>query len=33
VIGVPSLEGIALEKAHHIAESLLDKVVARHLVL
>jgi HAD superfamily hydrolase (TIGR01509 family) len=33
VIGVPSLEGIALEEAHHIAESLLDEVVARHLVL
>lgn len=33
VIGIPSLEGIALEEAHHIAESLLDDVVARHLVL
>jgi HAD superfamily hydrolase (TIGR01509 family) len=33
VIGVPSLEGVALEEAHHIAESLLDEVVARHLVL
>jgi HAD superfamily hydrolase (TIGR01509 family) len=33
VIGIPSLEGIALEEAHHIAESLLDEVVARHLVL
>jgi HAD superfamily hydrolase (TIGR01509 family) len=33
VIGVPSLEGVALEEAHHIAESLLDDVVARHLVL
>ncbi|HYP55582.1 MAG TPA: HAD family phosphatase [Solirubrobacterales bacterium] len=33
VIGVPSLEGIALEEAHHIAESLLDEVVAQHLVL
>jgi HAD superfamily hydrolase (TIGR01509 family) len=33
VIGVPSLEGIALEEAHHIAESLLDEVVAHHLVL
>ena len=33
VIGVPSLEGMALEEAHHIAESLLDEVVARHLVL
>jgi HAD superfamily hydrolase (TIGR01509 family) len=33
VIGVPSLEGIALAEAHHIAASLLDEVVARHLVL
>jgi HAD superfamily hydrolase (TIGR01509 family) len=33
VIGVPSLEGIALEEAHHIAESLLDEVVAQRLVL
>lgn len=33
VIGVPSLEGIALEEAHHIAASLLDEVVTRHLVL
>jgi HAD superfamily hydrolase (TIGR01509 family) len=33
VIGIPSLEGVALEEAHHIAESLLDDVVARHLVL
>jgi HAD superfamily hydrolase (TIGR01509 family) len=33
VIGIPSLEGIALEEAHHIAESLLDEVVARYLVL
>jgi HAD superfamily hydrolase (TIGR01509 family) len=33
VIGVPSLEGIELAEAHHIAESLLDVVVARHLVL
>ncbi len=33
VIGVPSLEGIALDEAHHIAESLLDDVVARHLAL
>jgi HAD superfamily hydrolase (TIGR01509 family) len=33
VIGIPSIEGIALEEAHHIAESLLDQVVARHLVL
>jgi len=33
VIGVPSLEGIALDEAHHIAESLLDNVVARRLAL
>ena len=33
VIGVPSLEGVALEEAHHIAKSLLDDVIARHLVL
>jgi len=31
VIGVPSIEGIALEEAHHIAESLLDEVVLHHL--
>ncbi|HEU4598435.1 MAG TPA: HAD family phosphatase [Solirubrobacterales bacterium] len=33
VIGVPSLEGIELEEAHEIAESLLDDVVARRLDL
>lgn len=33
VIGVPSLEGVELGEAHEIAESLLDDVVARHLVL
>ncbi|MGE5407163.1 MAG: HAD family hydrolase [Syntrophothermus sp.] len=33
VIGVPSIEGVVLEEAHHLAESLLDEVVARHLVL
>ena len=33
VIGVPSLEGIELAEAHEIAESLLDAVVARRLVL
>ena len=33
VIGVPSIEGIALEEAHHIAESLLDAVVADRLAL
>jgi HAD superfamily hydrolase (TIGR01509 family) len=31
VIGVPSIEGIALEEAHHLAESLLDHVVIRRL--
>jgi HAD superfamily hydrolase (TIGR01509 family) len=33
VIGVPSLDGIELLEAHVIAESLLDDVVAKHLVL
>jgi HAD superfamily hydrolase (TIGR01509 family) len=33
VIGVPSLEGIVLEEAHHIAESLLDDVIAQRLGL
>jgi HAD superfamily hydrolase (TIGR01509 family) len=33
VIGVPSVEGIALEEAHHIAETLLDEVVVHHLQL
>jgi HAD superfamily hydrolase (TIGR01509 family) len=33
VIGVPSIEGIDLEEAHHIAESLLDTVVADRLAL
>jgi HAD superfamily hydrolase (TIGR01509 family) len=31
VIGVPSIEGIALEEAHHLAESLLDEVVSQRL--
>jgi HAD superfamily hydrolase (TIGR01509 family) len=31
VIGVPSIEGIALEEAHHLADSLLDEVVSRRL--
>jgi HAD superfamily hydrolase (TIGR01509 family) len=31
VIGVPSIEGIALEEAHHLAETLLDDVVSRQL--
>jgi HAD superfamily hydrolase (TIGR01509 family) len=33
VIGIPSVEGVALEEAHHIAASLEDEVVARKLVL
>ncbi|HSS33430.1 MAG TPA: HAD family phosphatase [Solirubrobacterales bacterium] len=33
VIGVPSIEGIALEEAHHLAESLLDEVVSARLAL
>jgi len=33
VIGIPSIEGIGLEEAHHLAESLLDDVVARQLTL
>lgn len=32
VIGIPSLEGIALEEAHHLAESLLDETIARRLL-
>jgi len=31
VIGVPSIEGVALEEAHHLAESLLDQVVSSRL--
>ena len=33
VIGVPSVDGIALEEAHHLAESLLDTVVTRKLAI
>jgi HAD superfamily hydrolase (TIGR01509 family) len=33
VIGIPSIEGMELEEAHHIADSLLDDVVARRLAL
>jgi len=33
VIGIPSVEGVALEEANHIAGSLLDDVVTRQLVL
>lgn len=32
VIGIPSLEDIALEEAHHLAESLLDEVVGRYVL-
>ncbi len=31
VIGIPSVEGVALDEAHHLADSLLDRVVARQL--
>lgn len=33
VIGVPSVEGVALDEAHHIAESLEDAIVGTHLQL
>lgn len=33
VIGIPSVAGVALEEAHHIAESLADAVVAHRLQL
>jgi HAD superfamily hydrolase (TIGR01509 family) len=33
VIGVPSVEGVALEEAHHIAESLEDAIVGHRLQL
>jgi len=33
VIGIPSIEGVALDEAHEIAASLLDDVVSRRLVL
>jgi HAD superfamily hydrolase (TIGR01509 family) len=33
VIGIPSVEGVALEEAHHLAGSLQDTVVARRLSL
>ena len=33
VIGVPSVEGIELEEAHHLAETLLDGTVAQQLRL
>jgi HAD superfamily hydrolase (TIGR01509 family) len=31
VIGIPSVEGVALEEAHHLAESLLDTAIGEHL--
>jgi HAD superfamily hydrolase (TIGR01509 family) len=33
VIGVPSIDGIVLDEAHHLAESLLDTAIARRLAL
>jgi HAD superfamily hydrolase (TIGR01509 family) len=33
VIGVPSIDGVALDEAHHLAETLLDLIVAKHLAL
>lgn len=33
VIGVPSVEGVVLDEAHHLAGSLLDDVIARRLAL
>ena len=33
VIGVPSIEGVALEEAHHLAETLVDATIARQLAL
>jgi HAD superfamily hydrolase (TIGR01509 family) len=33
VIGVPSIDGVALDEAHHLADSLLDDVIARRLLL
>ena len=33
VIGVPSIAGVALDEAHHLAESLLDDVIAHQLAL
>ncbi|HVD41891.1 MAG TPA: HAD family phosphatase [Solirubrobacterales bacterium] len=31
VIGVPSVEGVELEEAHHLAETLLDEIVSQQL--
>ena len=33
VIGIPSIEGVPLEEAHHLADSLADEVVSRRLAL
>ncbi|MEZ5075841.1 MAG: HAD family phosphatase [Solirubrobacterales bacterium] len=33
VIGVPSIDGVVLDEAHHVAASLIDDVVARQLQL
>jgi HAD superfamily hydrolase (TIGR01509 family) len=33
VIGVPSVDGVALEEAHHLADSLRDAIIARELAL
>lgn len=33
VIGIPSVEGVLLDEAHHLAESLLDEVVAQRLAV
>jgi HAD superfamily hydrolase (TIGR01509 family) len=33
VIGVPSIEGVALEEAHHLAESLMDAIITRRLAI
>jgi HAD superfamily hydrolase (TIGR01509 family) len=33
VIGVPSVEGVELAEAHHLAETLLDEIVSRQLKL
>jgi len=33
VIGIPSVEGVALDEAHHLAASLRDQIVAAQLVL
>ena len=33
VIGIPSVDGVALVEAHHLADSLLDEIIALQLVL